>query len=270
MQSFERTGIAAALAVLAVLSPVSSAAQDGASLFGVDSASVTYGPYARLEFGGAMPSLDDAYWLPPGASDPRIDFDAEGSTTGFGALAVGFDWQNGLRADVALFGTGTSDVTAPCSGASDGSPCSTHADITDASVSTLGAMANLYYAPLDARGSNARFQPFVVAGLGIARNEVGDWTRENPASGRPQRVFEGDTTSNLAWSLGVGASLQISGPGAWPIMVEAAWRYYDFGTASGGSTALPGNGDSQPRQPITIEASQQVVTFGIRVPLQRY
>ena len=270
MRHLSTGGLIVAAAVSASLLSGSADAQETESLFGVDSASVTYGPYARLEFGGAFPSFGDAYWLPPGQSDPRIDFDADGDNTGFGAVAFGFDWQNGLRADVSIFGTGTSQVTAPCSGASDGSSCSTHADISDASVSSRGVMANVYYAPLEARGSNALFQPFVVAGIGVARNEVGQWTRVNPSSGRPERIFEGDTTSDFAWSVGVGASMQITRPGKWPVIVEASWRYYDFGTASGGATPLPSNGNGVPRQPFSFEAREQVVTVGIRVPLQRY
>ncbi len=254
----------------ALLAATPAAPQDGESLFGVQSASVTYGPYVRLDLGGVMPDPGGAFWDPSGADDPRISFDASADDAAFGALGLGFDWQNGIRADVSLFATGTSDVTAPCASASDGSPCSTHASITDASVSTRGVMASVYYAPLEAQGSNAPFQPFVVAGIGVARNEVGDWTRENPASGRPARTYEGDTSSGLAWSLGIGASYQVTRPGRWPIIVEAAWRYYDLGEASGGSTPLPGFGGSEPREPFTFDNQSQVVTFGVRIPLQRY
>jgi opacity protein-like surface antigen len=259
-----------AVLTAALFAATPAAPQDGESLFGVQSASVTYGPYVRLDLGGAMPDPSGAFWDPPGASDPRISFDASADDTAFGAIGLGFDWQNGIRADVSLFATGTSDVTAPCASASDGSPCSTHASITDASVSTRGVMASVYYAPLEAQGSNAPFQPFVVAGVGIARNEVGDWTRENPTSGRPTRTFEGGTSSGLAWSLGIGASYQVTRPGRWPVIIEAAWRYYDFVEASGGSTPLPGFGGGEPREPFTFDNTSQVVTFGIRVPLQRY
>lgn len=265
-----RAAVAVAMTV-ALAAPV--AAQDDPSLFGIRTASVTYGPYARIEAGVAVPSLDNAYWLPPGTDDPRIDFDADGDNAGFGAVAFGFDWQNGIRADLAFFGTGTSDVVAPCASAGDGQPCSFHSDITDASVSTVGAMANLFYAPFEARGSNAVFQPFFVAGLGIARNEVGEWTRtknpDNPtfASGTV-RTFEGDTTTGLAWSVGVGAALQVTRPGRWPVIVEASWRYYDFGTASGGATPI-GTG-SEPIQPFTFDRTDQVFTLGVRVPLRRY
>ena len=270
MQGQRRIHLMPAALVGALLAATPAAPQDGQSLFGVESASVTYGPYVRLDLGGVIPDPGDAFWDPAGADDPRISFDASADNAAFGALGLGFDWQNGIRADVSYFATGTSDMTAPCASASDGSPCSTHASITDASISTHGVMASVYYAPLEAQGSNAPFQPFVVAGIGVARNEVGEWTRENPASGRPSRTYEGNTSSGLSWSVGIGASYQITEPGRWPVIVEAAWRYYDFGEASGGSTPLPGFGGSEPRQPFTFDNTSQVVTFGIRVPLQRY
>lgn len=278
MKSWISTGAVALASVLVVSAATCKAsAQETQSLFGIESASVTYGPYVRLEFGGAMPLPSDAYWLPPGEDDPRIDFDSSGSDLGFGTVAFGFDWQTGIRADVSFFGMGTSDIIAPCLGASDGSDCSDHAGIKEASVSTRGAMANVFYAPFEARGSNSVFQPFIVAGLGIARNEVGEWTRENlspPPPDKPDRrelrTFEGDISSGLAWSIGVGASLQVTRPGKWPVMIEVAWRYYDFGSASGGATPLPDNGNSKPRQPFTFDNEAHVITLGVRVPLQRY
>ncbi len=250
-------------------------AQEDQSLFGKRVASVTYGPYTRMEMGVAKPSLDNAYWLPPGASDPRIDFDASAleDSVGFGSIAYGYDWQNGFRADVSLFTTGSSGVTAPCSGASDATSCTTHADITDASIKTSGLMGNVFYAPLEARGSNSIFQPFVVAGIGLASNKVGEWTRtknpDNPTIGTdPVRTFEGDTTTSLAWSVGVGASLQVTRPGRWPVIVELALRHYDFGSASGG--ASPVTSGREPIQPFTFDNTAQVLTLGVRIPLRRY
>ena len=263
---------------LVALLPVSAtevAAQEEQSLFGQRVASVTYGPYARFELGAANLSLDNGYWLPPGEDDPRINFDASPlkDPVNFGSIAFGYDWQNGIRADVSLFTTGTSDVTAPCSSASDQSLCSTHADITDASIKTSGLMGNVFYAPLEARGSNSIFQPFVVAGLGLASNKVGEWTRtknpDNPSIGNdPVRTFEGDTTTSLAWSLGIGAALQVTRPGRWPVIVELALRHYDFGSASGG--ASPVTSGSEPIQPFTFDNTAQVITLGVRIPLRRY
>ena len=266
-------GFALGIGIVAMAGAAS--AQDDKSLFGIRTSSVTYGPYARVEMGVSMPDLGGAYWLPPGAADPRIDFAANPAknSVGFGALAVGFDWQTGVRGDVSIFGAGKTGVSAPCSSASDGTPCSAHADITSTSIRSNGVMANVFYAPLEARGSNAVFQPFIVGGLGISRNTVGEWTRvKNP--GNPTfasdttRTFKGDTTTRLAWSLGIGASLQVTRPGKWPVLIEASWRYYDFGSASG--SAEPVAAGSQPRQPLTFDTAGQVVTIGLRVPLKRF
>lgn len=256
------------------LLPLPSAAQDGGPVFGKRVASVTYGPYVRFELGAAAPNLDGAYWLPPGGSDPRIDFNATplDDHVGFGAAAFGHDWQNGVRAEVAIYGTGTTDFVAPCQSASNGTDCSTHSDITSASVQTTGLMANVFYAPLEARGSHSIFQPFMVAGVGLATNSVGEWTRTKNAlsttGSDPVRTFEGDNTIGFAWSLGLGAAVQLTRPGRWPVIAELTWRYYDFGEARGGAT--PVTSGSQPRQPLTFDVTQQVVTLGVRVPLKRY
>jgi len=267
--------LGAAAALAAAVLPFEAPAQDNGTAFGQRVASVTFGPYARVEYGSSAPSLGSAYWLPPGDSDPQVNFDATllDDRTGFGSVAFGYDWQNGLRAELAIFGTGTADLTAPCSSVSNGTPCSEHSDITSASVSTSGFFGNVYYAPFEARGSNSIFQPFVVAGIGIARNEVGEWTRtknpDNPTfPDNTVRTYSGATNSELAWSVGVGAALQVTRPGQWPVIVEAAWRYYDFGTASGGAQPI-GTGSS-PREPFSFDIDTQVISIGVRVPLQRY
>ncbi len=264
---------------VAIHVPASANAQDLGGLDTIMStqASVTYGPYVRLELGGAIPSLDDAYWLPPNPGDPRIDFGLDGDNAAFGGVALGFDWQNGFRADVALLGTGNIGFSGPCVGASDGSPCDSppaafddqHADISDGSVHSRAVMANVFYAPFEARGSNASFQPYIVGGIGLARNTVDSWTRVNPAAGTPTRVFDSNSETEFAWSLGVGASWQLTDPGERPILLDVSWRYYDFGEAVGGSIGTPGGPGSVPVQPLTFDMTSQVFSIGIRIPLQR-
>lgn len=259
----------------ALVVPSKALAQSEDIKFGQSVAGVTYGPYVRLELGGANHDLSNAFWLPPGGSDPRVNFDAvpDDDVNGFGAAAIGYDWQNGFRADVSLFSTGDIGITAPCSSASNGTPCNTHADITDATLNSTGIMGNLFYAPMEARGSYSVFQPFVVASLGVARNEVGEWTRtKNPANNTfgtgNVRTFESNSSTDLAWSLGVGASLQLTRPGEWPVILETAYRYYDYGTGSGGEDPI-GSGKSA-RQGFTVDHTDHVISIGIRVPLQRY
>ena len=234
-----------------------------------DQASVTYGPYARFEVGSVDNLADSGYWHPPGyPSDPRINFDLSAKDAGFGAMAIGYDWQNGFRGDVSLSVSGSANVAGPCSSASDGSPCATHADISDASIRTTALMANVFYSPLEQAGNDSRFQPFLVGGVGLARNKVGQWTRVNPLSGRPTRTFQGNSSVDVAWSVGAGAAYQLTKPGEWPVMLEASWRYYDYGTAEGG--VQPVGAGSQPQKALTFDNTAHVIAIGIRVPLQRY
>jgi len=152
---------------------------------------------------------------------------------------------------------------------SDGRPLG-ECRISAVSVKTTALLGTVFYAPLEARGSNAVLQPFLSAGLGLAQNKVGDWTRVNPGATQPSRTFAGDTSSSLAWSVGAGLSYQVTKPGKWPVILEASVRYYDFGSASGGATPLAGSGASQPVQPLTFDHSQSVVSIGVRIPLRRY
>jgi opacity protein-like surface antigen len=238
-------------------------------------AAVTFGPYVRAELRLAAPSLDDAYWLPPGfPGDPKVNFDLDGDNVGFGALALGYDWMNGFRADLSLSRTGDIGFAGPCSSASDGSPCAIHADITDGSVRSTALMGNLFYSPLEARGSNATFQPYIVGGIGFSRNTMDSWTRFNPLAGTPTRTFDSNSETEFAWSLGVGASWQLTQPGERPVLLDVSWRYYDFGDAVGGSVGTPGGGGGGaggvPVQPLTFDLTSHVVSIGIRIPLQRY
>ena len=261
---------------LAVAAPATAQGLDRYDATLSTQASVTYGPYLRLELGGQMPDLADAYWRPPGwvpnppPGDPQVNFDLSGDTGGLAAIAVGFDWQNGIRGDLSFLATRSSGFSGPCSSASDGSSCAIHATIADGSVQTRALMANLFYAPLEARGANSRFQPFVVAGLGFARNEVESWTRVNPLSATQTRVFGSHTENAFAWSLGLGASWQLTDPGERPVLLEVAWRYYDFGEAVGSGIGTPGGPGSVPVQPLTFDLTSQVFSIGLRIPLQRY
>lgn len=265
--------VVATLAVIAATTVSTSAdAQENSIVaLSTQTASVTYGPYARLSFGTSTSSYDDGRWQ-NGAGDPTIFFDLGDDTGGFGEFAFGFDWQNGFRGELAIGRFGDTDFTGPCSSTSNATPCNDHADISGGSVNSTVVMGNVYYAPFEHRGNASVFQPFLVAGMGFSRNEVSEWTRAaNPGSPstRPFRSFEGNTDTQFAWSVGLGAAWQISRPGQHPVIVEASWRYFDLGEASGGSTPLPGNGAGAPLVPLTFENTRQVFSLGIRIPLQR-
>jgi len=241
----------------------------GATLFGRTSASVTYGPYLRFEAGRSSTDLSDGNWLPPGGSDPRVFFDiGDGDSTFLGA-AVGFDWMNGFRADVGLISAGEVDAVGPWSYTVPADP-GPHADITDASVRTTALMGSVFYSPLEQRGVNSRVQPYLVAGLGFARNEMSDWTRSRSTATNPVRTFAGDTSTDLAWSLGAGVSMQVTRAGQHPVLVDLSLRYYDIGTAEGGTTPIGGGGSSIPREGFQVDRTDTVVTLGVRIPLKRY
>ena len=238
-------------------------------VFGQPSASVTFGPYVRFEAGRGSVDLSDGSWLPPGGSDPRVFFDLGDGDANFLGAAVGYDWMNGFRADVGLLSAGEVDAVGPWSYTVPADP-GPHADITAASVKTTALMGNLFYSPLEQRGVNSRVQPYLVAGLGFARNEMSDWTRTNAAATHPVRTFAGDTSTDLAWSLGAGVSMQVTRPGQHPVLVDLSLRYYDFGTAEGGTTLVSGGGSSVPREAFQVNRADTVVSLGVRVPLKRY
>ncbi|MDI3338071.1 hypothetical protein QKW60_16810 [Defluviimonas aestuarii] len=240
----------------------------GATLFGKTSASVTYGPYLRFEVGPSSSSLTDPNWLPPGQSDPRVFFDFANQDSTFVGAAVGFDWMNGFRADIGLLSAGKIDATGPWSYTVP-TTSGPHATISDATVRTTALMGNVFYSPLEQRGVNSRVQPYFVLGLGLARNSMSAWTRTNPASTNPVRTFEGDSNVDLAYSLGVGISVQVTRAGQRPILVDFSYRYYDFGTAKGSTISVTGTGGT-PREALSFDRRDSVVSLGVRIPLQRY
>lgn len=260
-----------AVMTAATVSTAAEAQEDSIVTLSTQTASVTYGPYARLSFGTSTSSYSDGRWQ-NGTGDPTIFFDLGDETGNFGEIALGIDWQNGFRGELAIGRFGDTDAIGPCSSVSNTTPCNDHADISGGSISSTVVMGNIYYSPFEHRGNNSVFQPFLTAGIGISRNEVSEWTRAaNPGSPstRPFRTFEGNTDTHFAWSIGLGAAWQVSRPGQHPVIVEASWRYFDLGEASGGSTPLPGNGSGAPDVPLTFENTRQVFSLGIRIPLQR-
>lgn len=250
---------------------VAQSALSGVTLPGEGQANVTYGRYFRFELGQAMTDLSDAYWHPHGYpdKDPQVNFDLSASDEGYGAVAYGFDWMNGWRADVGLYGVMESDVSGPCLSASNDSDCAEHAYISSASVSTIALMANATYSPLEAMGKNTTFNPFITAGLGFASNSVGEWTRtnDNKEGGDRNRTFHGDTNVSPAFNVGIGAALQLSKPNQWPVLLEVGYKYFYFGEAAG--SPVPTDNGHEPQTPLTFKSSAQVLSIGLRIPLQK-
>ncbi len=220
------------------------------------------GTYLRLELGSAQGQADGATWRPSAdPADPQVFFDIDTSATGFGAIAVGRSLGNGWRVEGALNVFGSADFNGPWS-YTDPVTTGPHADVAGATRS-VALMANGYY-DFETGG---RAVPFVTMGVGVARNSMDDWTRINTASDRTSRSFEGGSSSGFAWTVGVGIAVDV-GPvfGSAPAKLEVAWRYFDLGSVSGGTTPLDGSGSGGvPVSPLQFDVTEQVISIGLRM-----
>jgi len=225
------------------------------------------GSYVKFEFGSAFEAGGDAFWRPPGfPADPQVFFDLSRDNRAYVSAAVGHEWSDKFRGDVSLSVFGGSDFSGPWSRTVP-MVAGPHADITGGSVSSTALMANGYWSPFGTMGDSYGIQPFLTAGLGVARNKMSDWTRTNAAAPRVNRTFEGASNTDFAWSIGAGVSANLNSPRSNPVLFEATYRYFDLGDAIGSGTPLPGNGASTPVTPLTYQQRDHVVSIGIRIPL---
>lgn len=237
---------------------------DGADGDGTSSGTAKAGNYFRLEFGAASGSAGDASWLPPGyPTDPQVFFDLDIDQAAMGAVAVGRDFGNGWRGEVAMNIFATADFAGQWSYTV---PETTgpHADV-EGTVRSVALMAN-GYRDFDTGG---RATPFVTVGLGVAHNTMGDWTRINPDSDPTRRSFEGGSDTGFAWSVGAGVSWDVGQVlGSAPAKLELTWRYFDLGSVTGGTEPLPGSGSGgNPVEALNFDVTDQVVSVGLRIPL---
>ncbi|MBO6867312.1 MAG: porin family protein [Thalassococcus sp.] len=227
-------------------------------------AAVAEGEYLKLQLGTFAPTAEDEYWRPHGyPDDPQVNFDIGAmDNTGFASVAIGKSFGNNIRGDVELLVTGATDATGACDSASDGTPCSEHADITDAKFKTSALMANVSYD----FAMSGKLQPYVTAGVGVARNKVTSWTRTaNPDNDttRPVRTFSDDTNVDLAWSVGAGVTYDL-GQVKRPMFLDMSYRYFNLGEAQGGST--PDDTGEIPVKALNFDVTGHVLAVGVRIP----
>ncbi|MBC7283648.1 MAG: porin family protein [Hoeflea sp.] len=231
------------------------------------------GWYLGGALGGVWQGDEPGFWQSPGPGDPRITYDVNADATFAGFISVGKTLTDGVRADFSLGIYGDQDIQAnwvsPLPSTAGGKP-NDHANIAT-SVSAISGMFNISVEPLALTGNASRIQPFVTAGIGFANVKMDSWTRTNLATinppARPVRSFEGDDSTNFAWSIGGGVSIDLKETMNRPAYLDLAYRYSDFGNVSGGMTPLPGNGASQPIEPFNFDVTQHVVTVGLRFPI---
>jgi opacity protein-like surface antigen len=218
--------------------------------------------YVRVEVGSASSDADDASWLPPGPSDPQVFFDLDMDSAVTGAVAIGRSFGNGWRGEAAVNIFGSSDFSGDWSYTVPADP-GPHASM-QGSIRSVALFANGYYD----FAMDGDFTPFLTAGLGVARNEMDDWTRINPDAGRTTRSFAGGSDSGFAWNIGAGVAWDVGSiGGSGPAKLELAWRYFDLGSVSGSAAPLDGNGSSTPREPLNFDITNQVFSVGLRFPL---
>lgn len=218
------------------------------------------GTYLRLDAGLLQSAYGDPYWDPAGEDDPRVFFDFADGQGPYVAVALGRDFGRGLHGELGVHLFGRTDAAGDWLETDPVTP-GPHADI-DASVQTFALMATGYFYPLAASSPSSRVQPWLSAGGGIALNNVGDWTRSNPAATVPVRTYAGDTTTDFAWSAGVGLDIGADDFfGGRPSWITVGYRYFDLGTASGGDQS--DDGGQAPRTPLTFDLTQGVFSVGV-------
>ena len=227
-------------------------------------AALAEGEYLKLQLGTFAPTATDENWQPPGyPNDPQVNFDIGAmDNTGFASVAVGKSFGNNIRGDIELLVTGATDATGACDSASDGSPCIEHSDITDAKFKSSALMANVSYDFATA----GKIQPYVTAGVGFARNKLTSWTRtanpDNPTT-RPVRTFSGDTSVDLAWSVGAGVTYDL-GQVKRPMFLDMSYRYFNLGEVEGGTA--PDDPGDVPTKGLNFDVTGHVLAVGVRIP----
>ena len=109
-------------------------------------------------------------------------------------------------------------------------------------------------------------QPFLMAGIGVAWNKMNNWTRINTNVTPNERTFDGDTSTELAWTLGAGISWNVGQNKTGPIKLDLMYQYFDLGNAQGSSQPISGTGGI-PVNPLEFDLNSQVISVGVRIPL---
>jgi opacity protein-like surface antigen len=236
MNSFHKAGIAIAAAALSAISLMPSASAGGlheplrgsmkdAPVYGASSVSRCY---LRGDVGYSVSGTPTVHVASPRYS--QIGTDDEDMENAFmGEIGIGCgSGSRGFRADMTLGYRGERDVT----GYKTNRPGFHYPGTFETQVSTLTAMANLYYD----FGKIRNFVPYVGVGLGIAHHSLSDTSFSlgnpghlpGPVGPAPSNGLSGNDETDFAWSLMVGAAYQISDRA----VLDFGYRYIDLGDVS--------------------------------------
>lgn len=176
------------------------------------------------------------------------------SSTGHGLVfgaGVGYRLTPSLRADLTV------DYLTPVAvdGHSTAAPSSTGSANLDSIVSLVNGYVDLAGAFPNWFGS---FQPYVSAGIGVARNHLGTTTG---VSGLVGPFMLGEASwMNFAWALGAGV-----GYGLTPrVTIDLAYKYMDLGEVRTNATLIAGGAAFLVTPSKTGDFDDQTVTLGLR------
>jgi len=227
--------------------------------------------YVRLGVGSDNLGINDGQWSPPGAppkgSDPAIIFFNLSEPDGVaGTIALGRQLRIGLRGEIALTAFSSRDISGPWSYTTVPGDVGPHADVAT-SIKTTALMANVAYDLPNMAKGRFEFQPYLLAGVGLANNKMGNWTRTRATASTPSRTFEGDSKLDLAWTLGAGVSWNVGENSNGPIKMDLSYQYFALGNAQGLGTSLTAGSSDTPVNPLEFDVSSQVISVGVRIPL---
>ncbi|POF34228.1 outer membrane protein [Roseibium marinum] len=104
----------------------------------------------------------------------------------------------------------------------------------DANLSSYSLMAAGIFDIYTFKMGAIEITPNITGMAGIAINQSGDFTATAP--GEPNAVWNGDTSTNLAWGLGAGAGIKLSEKAT----LDLGYRYVDLGNFKSGTKLTSG------------------------------
>jgi opacity protein-like surface antigen len=199
--------------------------------------------FVTAGIGASSTNADNAVQQGPNAGNaPSVGYEVDSNAVY--SLGLGYNLGNGIAVQGDLrtreFTTDTGAIAANASGQFAGNTYS-----VDGEVQSTSLMINAIY---DIPNSSA-FQPYVKAGIGVAKNEVemsqqisplfsviGDTSTIGSACAGTTYCFPDDSSTEFAWSVGAGVRYNITDT----FGVGLDYQYIDLGEAA---TGVDPNGD---------------------------
>jgi len=210
--------------------------------------------YVRGDIGGAFGQNLTFEDTNPNAPNCDLCGDLFPSSTGSSVLiggGVGYRFGPMFRADLTMdyltpFNVkGHSTAASPSTGS--------------AKLDALIGLANVYFDLAGAfPGGFGPFQPFVTAGIGVARDHLDTTTGTSALIG--PFAIESHSRQNLAWAFGAGVGYPLTPE----LAIELAYKYLDTGQVRTGGTVVAGGQAFELTPSKTGDFVVHAVTVGVR------